>query len=157
MNHYSLVSGIVIFLAALAPATGQVPSTIQVDQIYKDLRPQAREVVESYLRTDCEIGEVGTALNRILKIAQEVRPYLLAVERYGPRSEELADFQRGLDESWRARQEFLKTPDARELGEQSFQMMTAITEAQYRKDQLQAIQAKYREKAALALKAMSRG
>lgn len=89
------------------------------------------------------------------EVAEEVKPYLLAVQREGPPSPVLGVFERGLDDSWRLRQEFLKTPDALELGQESFKMMKAITEEQYRKDQRQAIQAKYRERAALAMKAMS--
>ena len=129
----------------------QNSGTAEVDQAYKALDPRSRDVVEAYLRTDCEIGEVGAALKSVLQAGEIVKPYLVAVPREGPPSPVLSEFERGLNQTWEARQEFLKTPDALELGQQSFEMMKAITRDQYRKDQFQAIQAKYRERAALAL------
>ena len=155
MKWCAMVFGIVASLLVISPAIAQVPSRTEADRIYKDMRPDVREAAETYLRTDCEIGEVRAALNSLLKVAEEVKPYLFAVQREGPPSPVVGVFERGLDDSWRLRQEFLKTPDALELGRESFEMMKVITEEQYRKDQRQAIQAKYRERAALALKAMS--
>jgi len=67
----------------------------------------------------------------------------------------LSEFQRGLEITWQARQEYLKTRDARELGNQSFEMMKAITKEQYVKEQTDGLQAKYRERAALALRAIA--
>ncbi|HEV7515712.1 MAG TPA: hypothetical protein VGR07_05375 [Thermoanaerobaculia bacterium] len=144
---------ILLAAAALAQPSGQ-PDTAEVDRAYRALDGKIREVVETYLRTDCEIGEVGVALKRVLALGGPVRPYLTAVERQGPPQPVLLDFNRGLDANWEARQRFLKTRDARELGEGSFKMMAAITREQYLADQQGAIQAKYRERAALALRAL---
>lgn len=154
MNKYTLALATVAWLVAASPAIAQSSGMAEVDRIYKDLRPDVRLAVDAYLRTDCEIGEVRAALNSLLKVAAEARPYLLAVQRNGPPSSELMVFEVGLDETWRSRQEFMKTRDALELGQRSFEMMKAITEDQYRRDQRQAIQAKYRERAAIMLKAM---
>ena len=139
--------------AMLATFTlAQTPKT--VDRLYEAIAPRLRDVVESYLRTDCEIGEVGIALKAVVRAGEAASPYLTAVQREGPPSAVLADFERGVDQTWEARQAFLKTPDALELGQESFAMMRAITREQYVKDQREAIQAKYRERAALALKAL---
>ena len=144
---------ILLAAAALAQPSGQ-PTTAEVDRAYGALDGKLREVVETYLRTDCEIGEVGLALKRLLALGEPVRPYLTAVVRQGPPQPVLQDFNRGLDANWEARQRFLKSREARELGEGSFQMMSAITRERYLADQQGAIQAKYRERAALALRAL---
>jgi hypothetical protein len=147
------IRGAAVLLAISASALAQPPERA-VDQAYKALDPRNREIVETYLRTDCEIGEVGAALRAVLQIGPTVKPYLTAVAREGPPSPVLATFGNGVDETWEARQQFLKTPDALELGRRSFEMMSAITKSQYLKDQEDGIQAKYRERAALALKYM---
>ena len=142
--------------AGVVPAAAQTDSTAAVNRAYEALGPRVRGVAENYLRTDCEIGEVGVALRALLQVADSAKPYLTAVQKEGPPSPVLAEFQRGLDNTWQARQEYLKTPDARELGQRSFDMMMAITREQYMKEQQAGIQAKYRERAALALRAMGR-
>lgn len=107
--------------------------------------------MEAYLRTDCELGEEGRALAALLPFAEQVRPYLEAVVAEGPPSPVRSDLDRALAESWRDRLRFLETPEAGELGAESLQMMKSITREQYEKDQRAALQAKYRERAALAL------
>jgi hypothetical protein len=139
----------------VAAAAQQTPSTAAVDRAYQALDDSVRAVAENYLRTDCEIGEVGNALKALLQVAGPVTPYLVAVQKEGPPSPVLAEFQRGLESTWEARQKFLKTPDARELGPQSYQMMIAITKEQYMKEQQAGIQAKYRERARLGLRAIA--
>lgn len=138
-----------IALLALV-AFGQTQKT--VDRLYEGMDPRTREIVESYLRTDCEIGEIGRGLQAVLKVIDTARPYLAAVQREGPPAAVLKDFERGLESTWTARLRFLDTKEAQELGPRSFEMMKAITRAQYQKEQSEAIQAKYRERAALALK-----
>lgn len=150
---FLLALGLLIALVSQG-ASAQQDAVAQVDKAFNRLEPPVREVVESYLRTDCEIGEVGIALKRVLQVGNAVAPYLTAVVRGGPPSAARAVLERGLSESWEARQAFLKTPDAQELGPESFAMMKAITEDAYRKDQRGALDAKYRERAALALRAM---
>jgi hypothetical protein len=142
----------ILVTAALLTSAGSAQTQKTVDRLYETMDPRTLEVVESYLRVDCEIGEVGRALSAVLKVIDAARPYLVAVQREGPPSAVLKDFERGLESTWAARLKFLETKDARELGPQSFEMMKAITKAQYQKDQSEAIQAKYRERAALALK-----
>ncbi|HVT17242.1 MAG TPA: hypothetical protein VHQ90_13825 [Thermoanaerobaculia bacterium] len=61
----------------------------------------------------------------------------------------------GLAESWKARLSFLESPEARVLGEKTFAMMRAITREQYERDRQAALQARYRERARLALRAMT--
>lgn len=140
-------------LSSIAPAFAQ---TATVDSAYQRLNVRIRGIIENYLRTDCEVGqEVGSALRAVLAVADTARPYLLAVQKEGPPSAVLAEFQRGLDNTWDARQAFLKTPDARELGQRSYEMMIAITREQYMKEQQAAIQASYRERATLALRAIA--
>src|SRR6266436_2005132 len=145
------IRGAAVMLAISASALAQTPERA-VDQAYKMLDSRSREVLETYLRTDCEIGEVGAALRAVLQIGPTARPYLSAVVREGPPSPVLATFENGLGETWEARQQFLKSPDALELGTRSFEMMRAITKSQYLNDQQDGIQAKYRERAAFALK-----
>ncbi len=147
------IRGAAVMLAISASALAQTPERA-VDQAYKMLDSRSREVLETYLRTDCEIGEVGAALRAVLQIGPTARPYLSAVVREGPPSPVLATFENGLGETWEARQQFLKSPDALELGTRSFEMMRAITKSQYLNDQQDGIQAKYRERAAFALKYM---
>src|SRR3989449_8332779 len=107
----------------------------EVDRAYAALSQRTRDIVETYLRTDCEIGEVGAALKPVLAVADSAKPDLIAVQRGGPPSAVLNDFQRGLESTWQARQEYLKTRDARELGNRSFEVMKAITKEQYVKEQ----------------------
>jgi hypothetical protein len=154
MTRCSLAAVALLACVGMTPAAAQRDSTATVDRAYEALGPRVREVAENYLRTDCEIGEVGVALRALLQVADSAKPYLVAVQKEGPPSRVLGEFQRGLDNTWQARQEFLKTPDARELGQRSFEMMTAITRDQYMKEQQAGIQAKYRERAALGLRAM---
>ena len=141
-----------IFSAGLLaqPALAQEKS---VDRLYGALDPATRDIVETYLRVDCEIGEARASLNAVLKAIDTARPYLAAVQKEGPRTAVLVEFERGLEATWADRLKFLETKDAQELGPESFKMMKAITKAQYLKEQSEAIQAKYRERAALALKA----
>jgi hypothetical protein len=148
------IAMIAILMVALFAASVIAQETSDVDRAFQALDPQIREVVETYLRTDCEIGEVGKALNAVLLVAKAVTPYLIAVKREGPPSPVLNDFDRGLDETWQARLEFLSTPDAQELGPESFRLMKAITKDEYFQDQQTAIQEKYRQRAALALRAI---
>ncbi len=152
IRRRSLAATLVLAFSSIAPAAAQ---TATVDSAYQALNTRVRDIVENYLRTDCEIGEVGVALRAVLAVADTARPYLEAVQKEGPPSAVLAEFQRGLESTWQARQAFLKSPDARELGQRSYEMMTAITREQYMKEQQAAIQARYRERAALALRAMA--
>jgi len=147
--------GIGLAMVLTAALNGTAAGQSEVDRAYAALSQRTRDIVETYLRTDCEIGEVGAALKPLLAAADSVTRYLTAVQREGPPSAVLNDFRRGLESTWQARQEYLKTRDARELGDQSFEMMKAITRVQYEKEQNDAIQAKYRERAALALRAIA--
>jgi hypothetical protein len=67
----------------------------------------------------------------VLRLGDVALPYLLAVQRGGPPSVVFKGFQRGLDDTWKWRQEFLKTPEALDLGPESFAMMKAITRDEY--------------------------
>lgn len=147
---------IALMLAALvaAPASAQVTGRANVDRAYAALDPRTRTIVEMYLRTDCEIGEVGVALKSVLAVGQTARPYLVAVQQEGPPSPILDEFGRGLEGTWQAREAYLRTRDAQELGKDAFDRMRAITRASYVAEQQKGIQAKYRERAALALRAM---
>ncbi len=148
----SIMRVAVWWTAALLASPGLAQTQKAVDQLYEAMDPRNREIVESYLRTDCEIGEVGRALSAVLKVIDAVRPYLAAVQKEGPPAAVLKDFERGLESTWSGRLKFLETKDAQELGPRSFEMMKAITKVQYQKEQSEAIQAKYRERAALALR-----
>lgn len=141
-----------LWAAAWLASPGIAQTQKTVDRLYEALDPRTREIVESYLRVDCEIGEVGRALSSLQKVMESAKPYLAAVQKEGPPSAVLRDFERGLDDTWAARLKFLESKDAQELGPRSFEMMKAITRAQYLKEQSDAVQAKYRERAALALK-----
>lgn len=151
----SLKQNLLILLAACTALVGaRAAALTNVDAAYKRLDPKIRVTVESYLMTDCELGEEGGALKKLLAVGPAARPYLVAVQREGPPSPVTTRLAKDLDTAWKARQKFLKTPEARALGEQSFQMMKAITKQQYESDQRAALQAKYRERVAQALKAM---
>lgn len=140
---------------AAAPASAQTPAArANVDRAYASLDGRMRAIVETYLQTDCEIGEVGVALRALIATNGRARPYLIAVQQEGPPSPVLAPFDRGLESTWQAREAYLKTPDAQELGKEAFDRMRSITKAEYSAEQQKGIQAKYRERAALALKAM---
>lgn len=123
-----------------------------VDIAYAILGKRLRRLVETYLRTDCEIDEVDQHLLALRPVALLIVPYLTAVKREGPPTPVLTDFGRELEKNWKDRLAFLETPDALELREESFKMMKAITKDQYRQDQSSALQAKYRQRAALALR-----
>jgi len=153
MRRYLRVA--LVLAAILAePASAQVAGRANVDRAYAALDPRTRIIVETYLRTDCEIGEVGVALKSVLAVGQAARPYLVAVQKEGPPSPILDEFGRGLEDNWQTREAYLRTPDAQELGKDAFDRMRAITRASYVAEQQKGIQAKYRERAALALKAM---
>src|SRR5258708_17963875 len=100
-------------VAAMAGAqTQQQPAKAnrtEVDRAYRALDARSQAVVETYLRTDCEIGEVGVSLKALLRLGDKVKPYLGAVERQGPPSPVVDEFARGLADSWKARQSFLET------------------------------------------------
>ena len=151
-NYFKVVPMLAALVAA--PASAQVASRANVDRAYTALDPRTRTIVETYLRTDCEIGEVGVALKSVLALGQAARPYLVAVQQEGPPSPILNEFGRGLEGTWQTREAYLRTPDAQELGKDAFDRMRAITRASYVAEQQKGIQAKYRERAALALRAM---
>lgn len=152
-NSRLTILGLALAFVAL-PALAQQVDRTEVDRAFRELDRESRLVVERYLKTDCELGEEGRNLQAVLEIADRVRPYLVAVERQGPPSVVVEELDGDLEQAWQARQRFLKTPEARELGEESFQMMQAISREDYFRDQRQALEAKYRERAALALRRM---
>lgn len=139
-----------------APASAQVTAgRANVDRAYAALDARTRNTVETYLRTDCEIGEVGVALRALVGMdGAAARTYLMAVQQEGPPSPVVAEFGRGVESTWQAREAYLRTPDAQELGKEAFDRMRAITKSAYVAEQQKGLQAKYRERAALALKAM---
>ncbi len=149
-----IITALMLTAMVVAPASAQVTSRATVDRAYGALDPRTRNVVETYLRTDCEIGEVGVALRAVVALGAAVRPYLMAVQQEGPPTPVLNEFGRGLESTWQAREAYLRTPDAQELGKEAFDRMRAITKTSYVAEQQKGIQAKYRERAALALKAM---
>ena len=120
---------VTLVLAAFvaAPASAQVTGRANVDRTYAALDPRTRTIVETYLRTDCEVGEVGVALKSVLAVGAAARPYLVAVQQEGPPSPILDEFGRGLESTWQARETYLRTPDAQELGKEAFDRMSAIT------------------------------
>jgi hypothetical protein len=144
---------LVALVAVVAtPASAQVRAN--VDRAYAALDQRTRTVVETYLRTDCEIGEVGVALKSVVAVGGAARPYLVAVQQEGPPSPVLDEFGVGLTNTWQTREAYLRTPDAQELGKDAFDRMRAITRAAYEAEQQKGIQAKYRERAAVALRAL---
>lgn len=151
----ALLSGAGLALCALAQAPQ--PDTAEVDAAYRALDEKTLDLVEVYLKTDCELGEEGLALRAVLEVAQRVTPYLKAVVAQGPPSPVRSDLEAALKTSWEARQRFLDTPEARELGEESFQMMRSITREDYVRLQRESLDAKYRERAALALEKIAGG
>jgi hypothetical protein len=149
------MTGVMLAAIAAAPASAQITGRANVDRAYAALDTRTRNIVETYLRTDCEIGEVGVALRALVAMdGAAARTYLMAVQQEGPPSAVLADFERGVESTWQAREAYLRTPDAQELGKEAFDRMRAITKTSYVTEQQTGIQAKYRERAALALKAM---
>jgi hypothetical protein len=150
-NSRLTILGLALAFVAL-PALAQQVDRTEVDRAFRELDRESRLVVERYLKTDCELGEEGRNLQAVLEIADRVRPYLVAVERQGPPSVVVEELDGDLEQAWQARQRFLKTPEAQELGDESFQMMQAISREDYFRDQRQALEAKYRERAALALR-----
>jgi hypothetical protein len=141
--------------AADLPATIATSTDRPVDRAYQALGGRTRRVVENYLRTDCEVGEVGKALLALVPFAERATPYLKAVIEEGPPSQVTTALDSGLKRAWRKRVAFLKTPDALELGEESFKMMQAITEKQYFDEQRSSLQAKYRERASVGLERLA--
>jgi hypothetical protein len=153
MRIYMTV-GLAMFAFLAAPVSAQVASRANVDRAYAALDQRTRANVETYLRTDCEIGELGVSLKGVLTVAAATRTYLTAVQQEGPPSPVLDEFGRGLEGGWQAREAYLRTPDAQELGKEAFDRMRGITKAAYVAEQQKGIQAKYRERAVVALKAM---
>ena len=140
-----------------APAAGQNTAALaEVDRAYAALDLRTRTIVETYLRTDCELGEEGVALKALIQADGRTRAYLTAVQRGGPPSEVLTEFGRGLESTWQAREAYLRTPDAQELGKEAYDRMRGITKEAYVREQQKGLQAKYRERAALALSALGR-
>lgn len=154
--HRYLMTALLLAATLVAPASAQATSRAEVDRAYAALDKRTRDVVETYLRTDCEIGEVGVALKAVVALGTTVRPYLQSVELQGPPSPVLNDFGRGLESTWQAREAYLRTPDAQELGKEAFDRMRSITKISYVAEQQRGIQAKYQERAAIALRAMPR-
>lgn len=153
MRNYLIVASMLAAIV-VAPASAQVAGRANVDRAYGALDPRTRAIAETYLRTDCEIGEVGVALKAVLAVGGAARAYLVAVQQEGPPSPVLDEFGRGLESTWQAREAYLRTPDAQELGKEAFDRMSGITRASYVAEQQKGIQAKYRERAALALRAL---
>ena len=139
-----------------APAAAQnTPAPVEVDRAYAALDPRTRTIVETYLKTDCELGEEGVALKALIQADGRTRAYLTAVQRGGPPSEVLSQFGRGLESAWQAREAYLRT-DAQELGKEAYDRMRSITKDSYLREQQKGLQAKYRERAVLALSALGR-
>ena len=154
MRNYIMVTLMLTAIVA-APASAQVTaSRANVDRAYGALDPRTRTIAETYLRTDCEIGEVGVSLKALVAVGGAARAYLVAVQQEGPPSPVLDEFGRGLESTWQARDAYLRTPDAQELGKEAFDRMRGITKTSYVAEQQKGIQAKYRERAALALRAL---
>ena len=153
MRTYLMMT-LMLTAMVVAPASAQVPDRANVDRAYGALDQRTRNILETYLRTDCEIGEVGVSLKAVVALGAAARPYLMAVQQEGPPSPVLNEFGRGLESTWQAREAYLRTPDAQELGKEAFDRMRAITKSSYVAEQQKGIQAKYRERAAIALKAM---
>jgi hypothetical protein len=153
MRIFTVVPMLLVAILA-APASGQAATRVNVDRAYAALDPRTRANVETYLRTDCELGEIGVSLKGVLTVAATTRTYLVAVQQEGPPSPVLEEFGRGLESTWQARDAYLRTPDAQELGKEAFDRMRGISKASYIAEQQKGIQAKYRERAALALRAM---
>jgi hypothetical protein len=140
-----------------SPAAAQnAAAPAAVDRAYAALDQRTRTIVETYLRTDCELGEVGVALKALIQTDGRTRAYLTAVQQGGPPSEVLTEFGRGLESTWQAREAYLRTPDAQELGKEAYDRMRGITKDAYVREQQKGLQAKYRERAALALSALAR-
>ena len=152
MRTYLMMT-LMLTAIVVAPASAQVANRANVDRAYGALDPRTRNILETYLRTDCEIGEVGVSLKSVVALGAAARPYLMAVQQEGPPSPVLNDFGRGLESTWQAREAYLRTPDAQELGKDAFDRMRGITKTSYLAEQQKGIQAKYRERAAIALKA----
>ncbi len=153
MRNYSIVT-LMLAATVAAPASAQVTSRANVDRAYGALDQRTRIIVETYLRTDCEIGEVGVSLKALLAVGGVARAYLVAVQQEGPPTPVLDEFGRGVESTWQARDAYLRTPDAQELGKEAFDRMRGITKTSYVAEQQKGIQAKYRERAALALRAL---
>ena len=154
MRTYLMIT-LMLTAMVVAPASAQVTAgRANVDRAYAALDQRSRNILETYLRTDCELGEVGVSLRAVVNLGGAARPYLTAVQQEGPPSPVLNEFGRGLESTWQAREAYLRTPDAQELGKEAFDRMRAITRTSYVAEQQKGLQAKYRERAALALKAM---
>ncbi len=153
MRTYLMMT-LMLTAMVVAPASAQVADRANVDRSYGALDQRTRNILETYLRTDCEIGEVGVSLKAVVALGAAARPYLMAVQQEGPPSPVLNEFGRGLESTWQAREAYLRTPDAQELGKEAFDRMRGITKTAYVAEQQKGIQAKYRERAAIALKAM---
>ena len=153
MRRY-LIGALLLLGGMTARVQSQVTDRAIVDRAYAALDERSRNVAENYLKTDCEIGEVGVALKSVVALGTVVRPYLQAVQQQGPPSPVLNEFGRSLESTWQAREAYLRTPDAQELGKEAFDRMRSITKTSYLAEQQKGIQAKYRERATIALKAM---
>lgn len=154
MRNYLMIT-LMLTAMVVAPASAQVTTgRANVDRAYGALDQRTRNILETYLRTDCELGEVGVSLRAVVAVGAAARPYLLAVQQEGPPSPVLNEFGRGLESTWQAREAYLRTPDAQELGKEAFDRMRAITKTSYVAEQQKGLQAKYRERAAVALKSM---
>jgi hypothetical protein len=152
-----IFGGLLLTAIVAAPAPAQNTAALaEVDRAYAALDQRTRTIVETYLRTDCELGEEGVALRALVQADGRTRAYLTAVQRGGPPSEVLTEFGRGLESTWQAREAYLRTPDAQELGKEAYDRMRAITKDSYLREQQKGLQAKYRERAALALSALAR-
>lgn len=122
-----------------------------VDREYAALSSRARDLVERFLRTDCELGELGDEMKSVVELGDSLKAYLNAVRQEGPPSPVLLQLERDLEQAWAARVAFLQRPEAKALGEDALKRLRSVTSEQYRADARTALLAKYRERSSLAL------
>jgi Ca2+-binding RTX toxin-like protein len=150
----------VIVMLGLSATTvmAEIPCGAEVDCAFAELDADVRALTERYLRTDCGFGVQSLALTQeLVEVGTQARRYLEAVRAQGPPRQVLRELEQTLDRAWASMQAYLATDYAHRAGADWFEQMTEITEEEYFENQRESLDAGYRERASLALRAISNG
>jgi hypothetical protein len=114
----------------------------------------AKTALKHFLDVDCEVGEEGEALNRLLSFKTDLEPQLIAELRDGPDKQTLDESQRALEEQWNVRQAYLSRKPNLGLNAKQLQVVIGLTREAFITEGREQIILKHRENAAIGLAAI---